>query len=217
MKKTLLFTLALMLGLIMSACSSTSADESEKTDQETEDEQNEQEESLLPEDYGENTREDAEENAASEYLKASIEYIDSSFGKELLLDNVDKAEKVNTGEEANQNKIDVEITLNDNFKNDSKGLVLPHAILMDLVDNKFNEFANSEVNEVHFVVNAPIDGEATKVYEVAIDEEGYNKIHNQDSDEIGLDRIFDNTEEYWTHDIYKEDNFNYDSIQKEIE
>lgn len=82
----------------MSACSSTSADEAKNTDQETEDKQNEQKESLLPGDYEENPREDARENAASGYLKASIEYIDSSFGKELLLNNIDKVEKVNTRE-----------------------------------------------------------------------------------------------------------------------
>lgn len=67
-----------------------------------------------------------------------------------------------------KNKVVVEITLNDKFTEEPKGLIFTHAILTDLVDNKFNEFSKSEVNEVHFVFNAPIGGEVTKIYEAVI-------------------------------------------------
>ncbi|WP_339184572.1 hypothetical protein [Oceanobacillus sp. FSL W7-1293] len=217
-KKTFLLLLAFISVLIMSACSETHSDEEGASSDQTNEEmssdksleaENEQEESLLPEDFGENAREDARENAASDYLKASIEYIDADFGQELLVDKIDNAEKVNTGEKEGQNKIDVEITLNEKFADSAKGLALPHLILIDLVNNKFNEFAKSNVNEVHFVINAPVEEEVMKVYEAVIDEEGYNKIQDERiSQSLDMNVIVENAKEFWLHDIYEEDIFN---------
>ncbi|GGP09227.1 hypothetical protein [Oceanobacillus neutriphilus] len=222
MKKTLLFALALMLGLIVSACTNSSANEADQPDQtnsETsavESSENEQEESLLPEDYGKenNEMEEAREKSSYEYLKAFINYIDASFGEDLIVDEVVKAKKESTGEKEGQNKIDVKITLNDKFADSFKGLALPHLILTDLVDNKFNEFSKSEVNEVHFEVKAPIDGEETNVYEAEIDEEGYNKIQDEKTgDSIDMNAIIENSKEFWLHDIYEEDIFNGIAVQ----
>lgn len=225
MKKFFLFLLTFISVLIMSACSETNSGEEGESDQTNEEmssdesleAENEKEESLLPEDYGENAREDARDNAASDYLKAFIEYMDADFGQELLVDNIDKAEKVSTGEKASQNKIDVEITLNDNFKDETKGLILLHSILLDLVHNKFYEFSVSGVNEVHFVANAPIDGDVIKVYEAVIDEEGYEIMNEQDSDNMSMNAIVEHANEFWMHDIFTEGIFEDNSIEYENE
>lgn len=194
MRKTLFYLTVLVLSLLIVGCSTSSANELES---------NKKGEDNIPE--KEINFEDVRQEKTANYLKASIDYLDASIGDDLLINKVVKAEKVETGEKFNENKLDVEIALKDEFSNTPKGLALPELILLDLVKNKFNETGNSSINEVEFKVTANIDGNNEQVYKVKIDKEGYKKIHE---DKVDLKRIYENADEHYLHEVYEKEIYN---------
>lgn len=181
------------LSLVVVGCSTSKANELEN---------DEKDDNSMPK--NEINIEDVRQEKTSDYLMASIDYLDASIGDDLLIDEIVKAEKIETGEAFNENKLEVEITLKDGFDDTIKGLALPELILLDLVKNKFNETGKSGVNEVSFKVNAPIDGKVEQVYKTKINKEGYEAIHDGD---IDLKRIIENADEHDVHDVYDKDLF----------
>lgn len=193
MKKITTFLLMISMLFILAACSESSAEKVSVSQGSGEE--------MVEKDISQIRSE-----RANQYLVSAIEYFDSDAGKDLLIASIDKAEKINKGEEFNANEISVEITLKDEFANTPKGLLLPELITLDLVKNKFNETGVSAINTVHLIVNGYIDGEKTKVYEIEVDEESYKAIH--EDEDINIQNIIDKATNTFIHDVYKNEIFN---------
>lgn len=193
MKKITTFLLMISMLFILAACSESSAEKVSVSEG-------------GGEEMAEKDISQIRSERANQYLVSAIEYFDSNAGTDLLIASIDKAEKINKGEEFNANEISVEITLKDEFTNTPKGLLLPELITLDLVKNKFNETGVSGINAVHLVVNGYIDGEKTKVYEIEVDEESYKAIH--EDEDITIQSIIDKATNTFIHDVYKNEIFN---------
>lgn len=193
MKKRLVLLLMIMILFVVAACSDSSAEKVNHS---------EKSEGVIAE--KEFDLNDVKDEKEHQYLVSTIEYFDAN-GTDLLIKEINKAEKVSTGDQSNENKVAVEVTLKEGFDNTPKGLLLPELILQDLVKNKFNETGISSINEVHLVVNAPVDGEETKVYEVEIDEESYEQIHKDGT--FSISAIIDNATNSYIHNVYETEVF----------